>query len=502
MLGLSMVGLLLVSCEKDKHSHNPNIIIILADDMGYGSVEVLNSQSKIPTPNLNRFASEGIMFTDAHTSSAVCTPTRYGLLTGRYTWRTRLKSSVLLNYAGTLIEQGRHTLADILRDEGYYTGMVGKWHLGIDWKLHDESANELRATDRAYSDFKNIDFTVPAIKGINDYGFDYSFAIAGSAEMDPAAFIENNKVTSIPIYTSDEIRDKNGEWYGRDDNNIAEEYTLEGLVPTFSQKACEFVEKALKTHPKKPFFLYYALTAPHNPIIPNYEFYGKSKAGAYGDFIVELDYHVGKLLDKLVELGIEKNTLVIFTSDNGAIDVTKDPERWIRGDRDIYGHQSNAPFSGWKTQRLEGGHRVPFFVKWPEKLKSGESCTTTICLNDIFPTIAEILNIKLDPTNTAEDGKSFYRALTGKKRPDSFHEAIVHHSYEGEFAIRKGNYKLVIDGPKSPSQFVDDSVPVSFRLYDVKKDIKETNDISENYPEMVSEMHELLKKYIIDGRSN
>ena len=501
LIGLSLTLLSLNSCKNNLEPEKPNIIIILADDMGHGNVEVLNRESRIPTPNLNRLAGEGIIFTDAHTSSAVCTPTRYGLLTGRYSWRSRLKSGVLGHYAGTLIEPGRKTIADVLKKEGYYTGMVGKWHLGIDWKLHDESDEKLRRTDPAYFNFENIDFTVPATKGINNYGFDYSFAIAGSAEMNPAAFIENNKITSPPVYTTDEIKEKNGEWYGRDDNNIAEGYSMEKLVPTFSKKACEFVEKAVSSHPDKPFFLYYPLTTPHNPIVPNYEFYGKSKAGAYGDFVFELDHHVGKLMDKLRELGIEQNTLVIFTSDNGAIDITKNGERWIRGDRNIYGHLSNAPYRGWKTQRYEGGHRVPFFIKWPEKIKAGESCSTTICLNDIFPTMAEMLHVKLD-SNTAEDGKSFWSILTGKNQPSSFHEAIVHHSYDGQFAIRKGNYKLIIDGPKNPGQFLDDNSPVSYTLYDLSNDLKETTDISENHPELVNELHDLLKKYITDGRSN
>jgi arylsulfatase A-like enzyme len=500
-VGLTLTGLSLNSCTQNAEPGKPNIIIILADDMGHGNVEVLNSESRIPTPNLNRLAEEGIIFSDAHTSSAVCTPTRYGLLTGRYSWRTRLKSGVLGHYAGTLIEPERKTIADILKKEGYYTGMVGKWHLGIDWKLHDESEDKLRRTDPAYFNYENIDFTVPATKGINDYGFDYSFAIAGSAEMNPAAFIENNKVTSPPVYTVEQIKEKNGEWYGRDDNNIAEGYSMEKLVPTFSKKACEFVENAVSSHPGKPFFLYYPLTTPHNPIVPNYEFYGKSKAGAYGDFVFELDHHVGKLMDKLRELGIEQNTIVIFTSDNGAIDITKNAERWIRGDRYIYGHLSNAPYRGWKTQRYEGGHRVPFFIKWPEKIEPGQTCATTICLNDIFPTLADMLNVKLD-NNTAEDGKSFWSVITGKSRPSSFHEAIVHHSYDGQFAIRRGSYKLIIDGPKTPDQFLDDSLPVSYSLYDLSNDIKETTDISENHPELVKELHDLLKKYIKDGRSS
>ncbi len=487
--------------KKDIDTSKPNIIIILADDLGHGDVEILNKNSLIPTPNLNKLANEGLIFTDAHTSSAVCTPSRYSLMTGRYCWRSRLTSGVLYHYAGTLIEEGRETVAEMLKREGYFTGMAGKWHLGIDWKLHDESARQLMATDPLYSDYKNIDFSSAFTKGINDYGFDYSFAWTGSAEMNPSTYLENNRVTAIPVYSSEEIRKKRGEWYGRDDNNIAEGIYLEDLVPAFSRKACEFIEKAVKSHPEKPFFLYYPLTSPHNPVIPNSEFIGKSKAGAYGDFVVELDFHVGKILEKLDELGITKNTMVIFTSDNGPVDRTRGyQKRWVRGDVHIHGHSSNAPFRGWKTQLFEGGHRVPFFVRWPEMIKAGDICNTTICLNDIFPTFAEMLKTRIN-NQTAEDGVSFFPALTGRNRPASFHEAIIHHSVDGQFAIRKKNYKLIINGPKTPSQLMDESVPATFSLFDLANDLKEINDLSENHPDIVKEMHALIKKYIKEGRS-
>ena len=232
-------------------------------------------------------------------------------------------SGNLANFAGTLIEPGRKTLADLLRGAGYFTGLVGKWHQGIDWKLRDESAREVIRVHPNYQDFRNIDFASPVLKGPNDYGFDYSFATAGSAEMNPSTFIENNRATVIPTLSSQEAKEKNGEWYGRDDNIIAEGHTMDRLVPTLSKKACEFVEMATRTRPGQRFFLYYAMTAPHNPIVPNREFVGTSRAGAYGDFVVELDHHVGKIPRKIAEVGIERNTIVIFTSDNGPVDRTK-----------------------------------------------------------------------------------------------------------------------------------------------------------------------------------
>jgi arylsulfatase A len=497
----SVVAQKAVCAEPGKNSR-PNVVIILADDMGYGDVTAINRDSRIPTPHLDRLASESLVFTDAHSAGSYCVPSRYGLLTGRYMWRTRLGSGGnLANLAGTLIEPGRTTLPAMLQNAGYFTGLVGKWHKGIDWRLHDESERELIRVHHNYQNFRNIDFASPALKGPRDFGFDYSFGTAGSAEMNPAAFIQNNRVTVIPTLSSEEAKSKHGEWYGRDDNIVAEGYTMDRLVPTLSNKACEFVETATRTRPDQPFFLYYAMTAPHNPIVPNREFVGKSRAGTYGDFVVEVDHHVGRLLGKLSELGIAENTVVIFTSDNGPVDRTRGyRERWVRGDTAIYGHDSNGPFNGWKAGLLEGGHRVPFFVRWPETIRPGEQCPTTIVFNDVMPTLAEMLGIRLD-ASTAEDGQSFYGAMTGEARPESFHEAIVHNHSNGTFAIRKGRFKLTVNGPKTVAEVLDDSSPVSFVLYDLSSDIEESTDVSRNHLEVVKEMHALLKKYVRAGRS-
>lgn len=498
------IGIALNPLTAEDTPKKPNVLIILVDDMGYGDVRALNPDSRIPTPNLDRLAQEGLIFSDAHAAGSYCVPSRYGLLTGRYMWRTRLGSGGnLANFAGTLIEPGRKTIADLLREAGYFTGLVGKWHQGLDWKLHDESEREIIRVDPNYQHFSNIDFASPALKGPKDFGFDYSFGTAGSAEMNPAAFIENNRVTVIPTLTSDEAMEKYGEWYGRDDNIIAEGYTMDQLVPTLSDKACTFVETATRTRPDQPFFLYYAMTSPHNPIVPNPEFTGKSEAGAYGDFVVETDHHVGRILDKLADLGIEKNTLIFFTSDNGPVNRTKGyPEKWVRGDTAIYGHDSTGPFRGWKAGLGEGGHRVPFFVRWPGVITSGETCSTTIVFNDLLPTVVEMSGGTLD-RNTAEDGRSFYAALTGASRPESFHEAIVHNQSDGTFAIREGAFKLTVKGPKTKGDLLDDAFPVSsFALYDLSEDVEEIANLSREYPDKVTEMHALLKRIVRDGRSD
>ncbi len=484
-----------------KRIQGPNIIMILADDMGYGDLGAYNRDSKIPTPHLDRLAAEGLKFTDAH-SASFCTPSRYALLTGRYLWRTRLGSGgKIANFAGTVIEPNRTTLPQILQCAGYYTALVGKWHLGIDWRLHDESERTLILDDPNYQNFKNIDFHSPALRGPKDCGFDYSFGTAGSAEMNPSTFIENNRVKAIPTLTTAQVRERRGEWYGRDDNIIAEGYSMEALVPTLSAKALEVLETAARSQ-NRPFFLYYAMTAPHNPIVPNQEFVGSSRAGSYGDFVVELDHHVGRLLQKIDEIGIERDTLVIFTSDNGPVNRTKGyQQRWVRGDVQIYGHESNSPFVGWKGGLQEGGHRVPFIVRWTGHITPNETCSTTISFTDLLPTLADLLHLPID-RDTAEDGVSFYPALLRDQRPASFHEAIVHNHINGAFALRQGIYKLTVNGPKTVSEALDSSVSSSLALHNLETDPKEEIDIAAQHPKLVSEMHELLKKYLREGRSD
>jgi len=497
--GISIGGISYIPFCKGQANNRfskPNIVLILADDMGYGDIQAYNTKSKIPTPNLNKLAHEGVRFTDAHTPSSVCTPTRYGLLTGRYCWRSRLKSGVLWDYAGTLIEKDRLTVAQMLKDEGYRSGIVGKWHLGIDRSLKNESEKHQMKTHQEYRHFENINFYQPFERNINYYGFDYSFAVAGSSNMNPLTFIENDHVTKIPTIPTPTSGPEKG-LYGRG-GHMAKGFKFESLLPTFTDKACKFVEQSIEQHPDNPFFLYFALTSPHTPIVPNKEFVGKSDAGAYGDFVSETDFCVGKLMKKLKLLGVDNNTLVIFASDNGP---ENDNVRCneTRGDKSKHGHVSQTPFRGWKRELEEGGHRVPFICRWHDRVKAGSTCETTICLTDFMPTVADIIGTKL-PENAAEDGISFLPAILGKEEPGSYHNGIIHHHIRGLFAIRKGNYKLIVLGPDTPEKLLKKE-PDMFFLYDVKNDVKEQNNLADKKPEIVRQLYELLKQHVQQSRS-
>ncbi len=466
----------------------PNIILFLADDMGYGDVAAINPEGKIPTPNLDRLIAGGMLFTDAHTNSAVCTPTRYGIMTGRYCWRGRLKKKVLWNYAGCLIEKDRLTLPVMLQHAGYQTAMIGKWHLGIDWHLKDPSRkNELRQF--SYNDYDNIDFHSPIDYGINQYGFDYSFAIAGSANMTPFTFIENGKVSAIPtIKTSPN-------WIGSPGHKTPD-FTIEALLPTFTDQACRFIEQAAGGN--KPFFLYFAFNSPHTPVCPNPRFVGKSSAGAYGDFVHETDYRVGQVLARIREHHLEKNTLIIFTSDNGP-EIDRIRQDKTRGDKSNHGHCSQKNLRGGKRMLYEGGHRVPFICRWPGQIPAGKQCPTTVCVTDIFATIADLVNGDL-PENTAEDSISFLPALLGRESPESYHQGIIHHQASGEFAIRQGEFKLIVRGPAAPAELLSGK-PDKFELYNLRDDITETRDLAEDNPDRVQRMYEALRRIVAANRS-
>jgi arylsulfatase A len=469
----------------------PNIIYILTDDLGYGDVSSFNAKSKIKTPNIDRLASEGMKFTDAHTSSSVCTPTRYGILTGRYNWRSRLKEGVLSGVSKALIPTSRTTIAKMLQNKGYETALIGKWHLGWDWQMTDSTDVD----NLARKDFSMFDFSKPITNGPNDIGFTYSYGISASLDLAPYVYIENGKVLKTPDAMS-ENKVKYTTWlYGP----ISSDFIHANVTQNLVNKAIEYIGNSQKE--KKPFFLYLPLPAPHVPFLPTKEYQGKSGLNPYGDYVIMLDYLVGQIEKAIADAGIEKNTLVIFTSDNGCC-TSADYKVLLEK-----GHKPSGIYRGTKADIFEGGHRVPFIAKWPIKIKKGSVSNETICTTDFMATCAEIVNYKLKP-NEGEDSFSLMPLLTNKKIINPFREATVHHSINGSFAIRKGDWKLILcpdsggwsyPYPKK-NQKINSTLP-KFQLYNMKDDPSETKNLEANNPEKVNELKSLLLKYINEGRS-
>lgn len=498
---------IICGCNRDTEKY-PNIVYILADDMGYGDVSCLNPGSKISTPNLDRLAQEGITFTDAHSGSAVCTPTRYGILTGRYCWRSPLKSSVLWPWDGPLIEPDRLTVGGFLKQHGYSTACIGKWHLGWDWATRDGSGmNEeipLGKWDPAIRGAlaDKVDFSAEIKNGPVTRGFDYYFG-DDVPNFPPYCFIENNRTIGLPSLMKPDTM------YGNP-GVMVEGWNLEEVMPALTRKAVEYIkagagEGLFKRDRDKPFFLYFPLTAPHTPIAPTADFRGKSQAGAYGDFVQEVDWTVGQVMKALEEAGLAENTLLIFTSDNGSPgrDGTSmgGPTSSVRA----FGHNPSYIFRGIKADIWEGGHHVPFFARWPGKIIPGSESDEIICHTDLLATCAAILEKSL-PISAGEDSYNILPALQGEQYDKPIREATVHHSIDGSFAIRQGKWKLEIcagsGGWSKPgnSMAKDMGLP-EIQLYDLSADPKEENNLYNQYPGVVEDLSSLLQKYRDEGRS-
>ena len=455
----------------------PNIVYILADDLGYGDVQCNNPQGKIPTPNIDKLAAQGMRFTDAHSGSAVCTPTRYGILTGRYCWRSRLQSGVLGPYDKPLIAAGRLTVPALLKQQGYATACIGKWHLGWDWPM-------VKGTP---------DFTQPIAAGPTTRGFDHYFG-TDVPNYPPYCFIENDRTVGQPTATLPKAL------LG---NNLASKagpalpgWSLEGILPGLAEKACGYIEQQAKQN--RPFFLYMPLTSPHTPIAPTREWQGKSGLGAYADFLMETDGVVGQVLAAIEKSGQAGNTLVIFTCDNGCA-----PYAGVK-QMEQKGHYPSAGFRGYKADIWDGGHRIPFIARWPGQIKPGTTSDQTICLTSLMATCAEITGAKL-PDNAGEDSVSILPVLQGTAKGPVC-EAVVHHSINGSFSIRQGDWKLELcagsggwSEPKPKSQAAKELPPA--QLYNLAKDPGEKMNVQAENPEVVARLTKLLEKYVADGRS-
>lgn len=477
----SLAGLGVVSADQQR----PNVLLIYVDDLGYGDVSCLNAQSKFRTPNIDRLASEGILFTDAHCSDTVCTPSRYGLLTGRYCWRTSLKRGVLGAEHPCLIADGRPTLGSVLQRQNYHTAMVGKWHLGMDFPGEPGTR----------------DWTQPVRDMPLDKGFDYFWGIPASLNYGILAWFENRHAAVPPVlFTAkkpnqmaisdyrirppyDPTPALTRQRLGKAGFEVAADFVDQDCLKRFTDQAVRYIRAQVGGRPAdRPFFLYLPYTSPHKPVIPLPEFRGKSDAGAYGDFVLETDHHIGTLLAVLEELELDRKTLVLFTSDNGPENTWKE-----RGKR--FDHDSRGGLREGKRSIYEGGHRVPLMVRWPDGINNpGRRSEALVCQTDVLATIADITGAPL-PATGGEDSQSFLNVLQNSDRPHK-RVPVVHHASSGRFAIRRGTWKLVMPHRSQSAE-----------LYDLSMDLAERHDVAAQHPQMVAELTQQLTEIVTRGRS-
>ncbi|MFN8347951.1 MAG: arylsulfatase [Spirosomataceae bacterium] len=469
-------------------SKTPNIVYILADDLGYGDVSVYNPQGKIATPNIDKLAAQGMRFTDAHSPSSVCTPTRYALLTGRYPWRSRLPVGVLRGYSRTLIEENRPTVATLLKSQGYQTGVIGKWHLGLDWEVQPGKEALLQTENYGIKTEmlpEDIDFTKKPTGGPVTAGFDYSYVLPASLDMPPYCYLENQQLTEQPTaYTTGNKLESGYTGPFWREGKMAPSFDFYGVLPEFIGKANAFLKKQTAA---KPFFLYLPLAAPHTPWVPKKDYSGKSKAGEYGDFVQQVDAAVGEVLNTLETSGLAENTIVIFASDNGPY--------WRQNFVKQFDHAAAGKFRGMKGDAFEGGHRIPFIVRWPNKVKTNTVSNATTTLANLLSTCAEIVGAK-EAKYTTEDSYSILPVLLGKAKQVKNQPAVVHSSSIGYFAIRKGDWKLIeglgSGGFTEPRDIKPKAGEAPGQLYNLATDISETNNVYEQNPEKVKELTQLL----------
>ncbi len=449
----------------DKADSKPNIVFVLCDDLGYGDVQCLNPErGLIKTPHVDSLATEGMIFTDAHSGSAVCTPTRYGLMTGRYSWRTRLQRGVVQGFAPNLIAEDRTTVASFLKDSGYHTAIIGKWHLDFEYVNPDTGETLKKPKGKTPPP---VGSTIP--DGPLTRGFDYYHGFHHAGNM--KAVIENDTV----IAHDPEIN----------------------MLPRLAREAVEYIEDRARIDADKPFFLYVPFGSPHTPILPTAEWQGKSGLGAYADFVMETDAAFGGIVDALERNGFTENTIVIFSSDNGCSKAAKIPALQEQG------HFPSAHLRGSKADLWDGGHRVPFIVKWPGVVQAESKSDQLVCLVDLIATCSDILGKEL-PDTAAEDSVSLLAALEGKPIV-STRAGVIHHSISGHFAFRQGKWKLLLSkasgGWTSPKENEVPEGAVIAQLYDLENDPGEENNLYLSHPEVADRLLKLLEADVRRGRS-
>lgn len=467
----------------------PNIVYILADDMGPGDVSAYNPDGKIPTPHIDRMAKEGLRFSDAHTNASVCSPTRYGTMTGRYTWRTPKKEGVVGGYTPLLIEPGRETVASLMKKQGYRTACVGKWHMGLDWALKGGAV-----ADKEKVSSNLVDLTQPITRGPLDVGFDYFFGLTGSMNMFPYAFIDGRKLQGTLEYLKDMDAVNARGFDGAKPGWGAKEFVREETLGTLTTKACGWI----RDNANEPFFLYFPVTSPHSPIVPSKDFQGKSRVNDHCDYVMETDWAVGQVLRTLDELNLADNTIIVFTSDNGT-----SPQAGLKV-MQAKGHYTEMNYRGLKGTTWEGGHRVPFVVRWPETIRANTVSDQLICSTDLLATCAEISGQTL-AADAGEDSVSYLPALKGQKLVGNDSRMVVHHSDKGIFAVRKGKWKLLLDGiggsPRQNPKSQPVINPAKILLFNMESDVEESTNVSAQYPEVVTQLKKELASLVKAGRS-
>ena len=464
----------------------PNIVVILADDLGYGDVQPNNVDSKIPTPTFSRLAKEGVNFVDAHSGSGVCTPTRYGLICGRYCWRTHLKRGVLGGYSKPLIATDQQTIGQVLKSSNYHTCCIGKWHLGLGWQWNTKLPNNINNFGIA-GEQGAVDYSQPINDGPTHHGFDTSYIIPASLDMSPYVFIENDRVTKIPAKTIDGV--KFPKFFRK--GEISADFTHIDCLGHLADKACAYIDSRSKTD--QPFFLYFPMPAPHKPVIPTPEFQGKTELGPYGDFVVQVDATVGKIVQAIDDAGIANNTLLIVTSDNGSFmrRYESSDQKDHVDDESIQGfhsenHTANGSLRGTKADVYEAGHRVPFFCRWPGKIPTGSQATNTICLTDILATSAQAAQCEFDKVES-EDSFSFLDSAVGQA--GSVRPSVINHSSAGTFAIRDGKWKLVLgSGSGGRQKPKGKAFERPYQLYDLTDDIGEQRNVINDHRDIESKL--------------
>ncbi len=476
--------------EIENEKLRPNIIYILADDLGYGDLSAHNAESAIETPYMDRLVNEGMSFSDAHSASAVCTPTRYGILTGEYCWRSSLKSGVLWGYSPPLIKPDQVTVASFLRSHGYRTGVVGKWHLGLGWQLKD-TTKPIEPYDWHYLFDQelgsNVDYSKPVIGGPNQLGFEYSYIFPSSLDMTPYLYLENGKATELPTdYTEGKSQEAHGRGVFWRAGEMSPGFDFENVLSHLIAKGVDFIRG--QEADQRPFFLYLPLTAPHTPWLPTKETSGTTNAGKYGDFVKSVDNQIGVLLSLLDEMKLTDKTLVVLSSDNGA--------HWTIKDKEMYDHRPNYVFRGQKADIYEGGHRIPYLVRWPGKVPAGSQSDQLLSTTDLFATVAGIIGENV-PEGAAPDSYDLSEVVMGNTVTSSIRDQMIQHSIDGLFAIRQDNWKytpvLGSGGFSEPKLMVPAAGEPNGALYDLSTDIAESHNLISNHQPLAQRLHKRLE---------